>query len=771
MSRRLNKLAGQVSKNAWKRINETRKLAKSEQTNPQDLFDAFLSDYKIKVVDKDNVLRIGEVLQSLWSVVTDIAGTGQLVSDAINSYSLMEIQLFNGMTLPRECCYAGGMADYEQDEATLYLAAERALNIKTKPLQIGAGNICTDFRSVVAHEIGHLVMPFAEDMLGEKFAITYDMYPQYYWEKEVSKYAGTSDHELFGEAFAAYTHPDYGQDGNLIPAMLEAIFVKVGIVNGGAVTKISRNQNAKPKKSKSQTAVDIITDDGTMVAATKINDIIDSVEDADWFELEGDISPALMSAFKDAGYTEIAGTASAGDETLFNAVNKGAEEYAESHSAELVTNIKESTRNMLRGTIEDAIKEGWSQPELAEEIANSYGFSESRADLISSQELGVAYSRGRIDAAEGAGATKKRSLLSADHDDAEDCDCTDAADAGAVDFDESFTDDPDYDFPPYHVRCQCDWVGVYPGDEDDDELDAGDEEGEDEEHGKFAKRVLDNDPEDYVLQELSPEETAENQNCMDLAGTALELSSPDDITGQRISGKADARTRVAVTNYENAGGRSSDHRGAYEFHTEAALHYKQMGNDKSQAAHQNCADAHKKIMLRLEAESQVEKVAIDNMAHEAATSPRNDLDEPSEEQKHAGNYKKGHFVINGVPISIENPAGSRRRAGWQTLKAHYGYIKLTEGADGDHIDVFVREGTQDTYEGPVYVIDQYIDGSFDEHKIMIGWVSKQKACAAYLGSYQAGWKLGPVTKLGWKVFREWVEEQIHTEPIKTDKMV
>jgi hypothetical protein len=160
----------------------------------------------------------------------------------------------------------------------------------------------------------------------------------------------------------------------------------------------------------------------------------------------------------------------------------------------------------------------------------------------------------------------------------------------------------------------------------------------------------------------------------------------------------------------------------------------------------------------------VEKVAVDRAAHEAATSIRNDLDEPSDAQKEAGNYKMGHLNVGGIDITIENPIGSRRRPNWETLKAHYGYIKLTEGADGDQIDVFVREGT-DGWTGPVYVVDQIINGKFDEHKVLVGFFSRQEAVKAYLGSYQAGWQLGPVTRWSWKRFKAWVDKRRHSQPV------
>lgn len=54
---------------------------------------------------------------------------------------------------------------------------------------------------------------------------------------------------------------------------------------------------------------------------------------------------------------------------------------------------------------------------------------------------------------------------------------------------------------------------------------------------------------------------------------------------------------------------------------------------------------------------------------------------------------------------------------WETVMQNdYGYIRGTEGVDGDHIDVFLSDTPE---EGDVFVVDQVNeDGSFDEHKVM-----------------------------------------------------
>jgi hypothetical protein len=150
--------------------------------------------------------------------------------------------------------------------------------------------------------------------------------------------------------------------------------------------------------------------------------------------------------------------------------------------------------------------------------------------------------------------------------------------------------------------------------------------------------------------------------------------------------------------------------------------------------------------------------AVDAAAHQAAPSKKNDLPAPTEAQIEAGNYKKGHVRIGGLDITIGNPAGSRRRPEWPVLKSHYGYVKRTEGADGEHIDVFLKEGVPTDYDGPVFVIDQpKANGHFDEHKVMIGWNTEVSARGGYLRNYTRGWKVGPITQMSMAEFKDWLD--------------
>ena len=137
--------------------------------------------------------------------------------------------------------------------------------------------------------------------------------------------------------------------------------------------------------------------------------------------------------------------------------------------------------------------------------------------------------------------------------------------------------------------------------------------------------------------------------------------------------------------------------------------------------------------------------------------------EPTDAQKEAGNYKKGHVKIDGYNITIENPKGSERSGQdkdgkkWSiTMNNTYGYILGTEGVDGDHIDVFLSDNPS---EGNVYIVDQVnADGSFDEHKVMYGFPDIESARKAYLSNYEEGWQgLGNITGVSKEEFKKWVD--------------
>lgn len=142
--------------------------------------------------------------------------------------------------------------------------------------------------------------------------------------------------------------------------------------------------------------------------------------------------------------------------------------------------------------------------------------------------------------------------------------------------------------------------------------------------------------------------------------------------------------------------------------------------------------------------------------------------EPTEAQKEAGNYKKGHVQVGTFDITIEQPQGSVRKGTdangkqWES-KMHntYGYFRGTEGVDGDHIDVFLSNDIDGWNGRKVYVVDQYNpDGTFDEHKVMLGFNDMDEAKSDYLANYEKGWEDGRrivVSTTNLEYFEKWID--------------
>lgn len=156
---------------------------------------------------------------------------------------------------------------------------------------------------------------------------------------------------------------------------------------------------------------------------------------------------------------------------------------------------------------------------------------------------------------------------------------------------------------------------------------------------------------------------------------------------------------------------------------------------------------------------------------------------PSEAQKKAGNYKKGHLSFGGYDFTVETPKGTTRSGKdeqgkpWSvTMHDTYGYILGKIGVDGDHIDMFINDAADlDSFDGNVYVVDQVNPetGEFDEHKVMFGYPSEEAATEAYLANYSKGWKgLGKVTSVSKATFDKWLESSDRkTKPFADYAMV
>lgn len=149
-------------------------------------------------------------------------------------------------------------------------------------------------------------------------------------------------------------------------------------------------------------------------------------------------------------------------------------------------------------------------------------------------------------------------------------------------------------------------------------------------------------------------------------------------------------------------------------------------------------------------------------------------DEPSTAQKEAGNYKKKHIRHSGFDIAIENEKGGYRSGTdkngkqWRCkMPADYGYIKRTEGADGDHVDVYVGPNEN---SDKVFVVNQrhHDTKKFDEHKCMLGYSSRSEALKDYHRAFsdgKAGERIKSVAELTLDEFKDWIKNGDTTKPL------
>lgn len=104
---------------------------------------------------------------------------------------------------------------------------------------------------------------------------------------------------------------------------------------------------------------------------------------------------------------------------------------------------------------------------------------------------------------------------------------------------------------------------------------------------------------------------------------------------------------------------------------------------------------------------------------------------------------QGETKFQGLDIAIENRKGSERKwydehgkeSGSTFMHCDYGYIRLTKGTDGDHVDVYVGPSTDCQ---KAYLVNQMCKPDFkkfDEQKVMLGFDSAEDAKKAYLRQY------------------------------------
>jgi hypothetical protein len=171
---------------------------------------------------------------------------------------------------------------------------------------------------------------------------------------------------------------------------------------------------------------------------------IDEVLHRGFTALAAELTPAMVAAFRQRGAEILRSLKVKTD--LRKVVDREAVAYAKARAGELIKEFAESTPEMLRATVEQALKDGWSTGTLRDELRADYAFSPARALSIARTETSLARRRGGQVSAKSAGARKKHWRC-----DGEACAlCRSNEGAGWIDIDDDF---PEGDDP--HPNCTC----------------------------------------------------------------------------------------------------------------------------------------------------------------------------------------------------------------------------------------------------------------------------------------------------------------------------
>ncbi len=205
-----------------------------------------------------------------------------------------------------------------------------------------------------------------------------------------------------------------------------------------------------------------ILSEAVSVNAERLEQILDRME----AETSKDMRQSLRVLDGQAYGAGIEAGSEVGRAISFSVKHPAAVEWLESHAAEMVTNINETTRSTIADIVTRGVEDGTSYDKIARSIKDRFeDFAEgrpqqhiqSRAHLVAVTESGNAYERGKRDGLEtmrklGIELEKSWNTMG---DGAVSDGCKENEDAGWIPFDDSF---PSGDTEPLRFpgcRCNC----------------------------------------------------------------------------------------------------------------------------------------------------------------------------------------------------------------------------------------------------------------------------------------------------------------------------
>lgn len=179
-------------------------------------------------------------------------------------------------------------------------------------------------------------------------------------------------------------------------------------------------------------------------------------------ELAPELAEVLSDMAADGGEVALAQVIAEVTKDQLSQVNEGAVRYAKQRAAELVTQLEDSTRELLRASVAQGLEEGWSNDRLAAELEGAYAFSPERAEMIARTETAYADVQGNLEGYRASGVVSGKEWIIAQDEFCDECNDLNGV---VVGLNESFPGDGG-DGPPLHPNCRCDILPVLIPEED-----------------------------------------------------------------------------------------------------------------------------------------------------------------------------------------------------------------------------------------------------------------------------------------------------------------